>query len=74
MSGKSTVEEECAICYHLLRKGNIYVYIYVYKLLFTNRITTLKWLPMGEGGNIGKGDKEDKFSEYTLYTCDFRIM
>ena len=29
---------------------------------------------MGEGGNIRIGNKEDKFSEYTLYTCDFRIM
>ena len=48
-----------------------HICIYVYKL-FTNRIT-LKWLPIGRR-NIGIGNKEDKFSEYTLYRCDLESV
>ena len=46
--------------------------MYVYKLLLTNRITTLKWLPIRRR-NIGIANKEGKFSKYTLYRYDFRI-
>ena len=55
-----------------LTKERQHICIYVYKLLFTNRITTVKCLPI-ETRKEYRYREQRKFSEYTLYRCDVRI-